>query len=67
MEERIGPYLRKPGTIRIFEELATLPAPETRNTNNGRKTVTGLNPAINTPHLPGLVVMPDGLDEPHPR
>ena len=27
MEERISPYLRKPGTVRIFEELATLPAP----------------------------------------
>jgi hypothetical protein len=24
MEERISPFLRKPGTVRLFEELATM-------------------------------------------
>lgn len=66
IEERINPYLRKPGTVRIFEELAILPEPETGTSTNGRKTLTGLNPAINTPDLPGLMETADGPEEAHP-
>ena len=67
MEERISPYLRKPGAVRIFEELANLPKPETGTITNGRKMVTGLNPAINTPDLPGLLVTSDGPEQANPE
>ena len=36
-EERIRPYLRKAGIIRMFEELATLPNNEPRTAKNRRK------------------------------
>lgn len=36
-EVRISPFLRKPGTIRVFEESATLPAPETPKGNKRTK------------------------------
>ena len=40
MEERIRTYLRKAGTIRVFEELATLPPNDTKRAKKQRRTKT---------------------------
>ena len=35
MEDRINPMLRKPGTVRVFEEVTTLPTPEYNSPRRG--------------------------------